>query len=48
LVIAESGYPPHLKLWLEHAPAHPLARLCERLSAGEYDAVAASIERPPV
>jgi len=47
-VIAESGYPPHLKLWLEHAPARALARLCGRLGAGEYDTVAASIERPPV
>lgn len=47
-VIAESGYPPHLKLWLEHAPPRALARLCDRLTAGEYDTVAASIERPPV
>jgi len=46
-VIAESGYPPHVKLWLEHAHADALARLCARLTAGEYDAAAAAFERPP-
>ena len=35
-VVAESGYPPHVKLWLEHAGPDALTRLCERLDAGEY------------
>ena len=46
-VIAESGYPPHVKLWLEHAPHEALARLCARLEAGEYRAAAALVERAP-
>jgi hypothetical protein len=46
-VIAESGYPPHVKLWLEHAPADALGRLCKRLTAGEYAAAAAAMERRP-
>lgn len=35
-VIAESGYPPHVKLWLEHADAPALRRLCDRLAASDY------------
>ena len=46
-VVAESGYPAYLKLWLQHAGAGPLARLCERLAAADYATAAASIERPP-
>ena len=46
-VLAESGYPPHVKLWLEHAEPVHLARLCERLEHGEYDAVMAAFERKP-
>lgn len=46
-VIAESGYPPHVKLWLEHADAPALQRLCERLERGDYAAAAAAFERPP-
>jgi hypothetical protein len=46
-VIAESGYPPHVKLWLEHASPGALARLCARLEAGEYAAVAEALERVP-
>ncbi|MFL5575934.1 MAG: hypothetical protein ACJ79S_08210 [Gemmatimonadaceae bacterium] len=46
-VLAESGYPPHVKLWLEHAqPAH-LARLCTRLEQGAYDEVEAGFGRRP-
>jgi hypothetical protein len=46
-VVAESGYPEHVKLWLQHAPSPALARLCERLDADAYDAVAAAFEVPP-
>lgn len=46
-VLAESGYPSHVKLWLEHAEPVHLARLCERLEHGEYDAVSAAFERKP-
>ena len=46
-VVAESGYPAHLKLWLQHAGPGPLARLCERLAAADYATAAASIERAP-
>jgi len=46
-VLAESGYPEHVKLWLAHAaPAH-LERLCARLAAGSYGVVARAFERPP-
>lgn len=46
-VLAESGYPEHMKLWLMHAePAH-LARLCARLADGSYGVVARAFERPP-
>jgi hypothetical protein len=46
-VLAESGYPPHAKLWLEHAPGPALERLCAQLAAGAYDAAARMLERPP-
>ncbi|HET7459099.1 MAG TPA: hypothetical protein VFJ74_15730 [Gemmatimonadaceae bacterium] len=46
-VLAESGYPPHVKLWLEHAEPVHLARLCTRLARGEYDSVMAAFERRP-
>ena len=46
-VVAESGYPAHLKLWLQHAGPRALARLCERLGAGDYATAAASMERAP-
>jgi hypothetical protein len=46
-VVAESGYPDHMKLWLQHASYEALARLCERLADGRYDAVAAAFEMPP-
>jgi hypothetical protein len=46
-VLAESGYPAHAKLWLEHADAAALDTLCERLEAGEYGTVARMLERAP-
>ena len=46
-VIAESGYPGHIKLWLQHASPRALETLCQRLEAGEYDTVAADFSRPP-
>jgi hypothetical protein len=46
-VVAESRYPPHVKLWLRHAGPAALARLCARLEAGEYAAVAGMVEREP-
>lgn len=46
-VLAESGYPPHVKLWLEHAEPPHLARLCDRLERGEYDEVSAAFESKP-
>jgi hypothetical protein len=46
-VVAESGYPAHLKLWLQHAGPESLGRLCQRLSAGDYATAAASVERAP-
>ena len=46
-VVAESGYPAHVKLWLQHAGAEALARLCGRLEAGEVRGVAAMVERAP-
>lgn len=46
-LVAESGYPAHVKLWLRHAGADALARLCERLAEGSYDVVAPMLERAP-
>ena len=46
-VIAESGYPPHVKLWLEHADPAALRRLCDRLARGAYGEAAEAFERPP-
>ena len=46
-VIAESGYPAHVKLWLEHAEPPALQRLCDRLQRGEYAEAAAAFERRP-
>ena len=46
-VIAESGYPPHVKLWLEHADGAALARLCDRLTRGRVAEAAAMVERAP-
>ena len=46
-VIANSGYPAHVKLWLQHASPVALERLCVQLGADRYDAVAAGFEVPP-
>ena len=46
-VIAESGYPPHVKLWLQHATPDPLTRLCAALDAGRYAEAATMVERAP-
>ena len=46
-VVAESGYPAHVKLWLQHASSSALERLCARLDGDAYDAVAAAFEAPP-
>ena len=46
-VVAESGYPSHAKLWLEHAGVGALARLVTDLEAGAYREAAAAMERRP-
>jgi hypothetical protein len=46
-VLANAGYPPHARLWLEHADAAALDRLCARLGAGAYGAAARMLERAP-
>jgi hypothetical protein len=46
-VVAESDYPAHVKLWLQHASPMALERLCAQLDADEYDAVAVGFEAPP-
>jgi hypothetical protein len=46
-VLAESGYPPHVKLWLEHAEPVHLQRMCERMERGAYAEVATAFERRP-
>jgi hypothetical protein len=46
-LIANSRYPAHVKLWLQHAGPDALARLCERLDVGEYAAVARMVEQRP-
>ena len=44
-VVAESGYPAHAKLWLEHAPSAALTRLAELLTSGAYRDVVLTLER---
>ncbi|NUO38388.1 MAG: hypothetical protein HOQ17_11955 [Gemmatimonadaceae bacterium] len=46
-VVAESGYPPHAKLWLTHAPGPALDRLADRLACSAYQEVAALLEKAP-
>jgi hypothetical protein len=46
-VVTESGYPAHIKLWLQHASTDALGELCERLATGRYDLVAAGFNAPP-
>lgn len=45
--VAKSGYPAHVKLWLEYAPPSSLQRLRETLRDGEYGALARMFERRP-
>lgn len=45
-VVAESGYPPHAKLWLAHATPAALRRLADHLAGSAYREVAAMLERP--
>jgi len=45
--VAESGYPPHVKLWLEHAGEHALTRIARDLDEEKYAVVAAGFESPP-
>lgn len=45
--VAESGYPGHVKLWLQHAGPDALEALCARLEDGDYAGVAAMLERAP-
>lgn len=47
-VLAESGYPPHVKLWLERAGRTAQGRLAADLAGERYDAVAAAFEGPPL
>jgi hypothetical protein len=47
-VVAESGYPPHAKLWLAHAPAPALGHLADLLAAAAYREVSLTLEQPPV
>ena len=46
-VVTESGYPAHIKLWLQHATTDALGEMCERLATGRYDLVAAGFDAPP-
>jgi len=46
-VVAESGYPDYIKLWLQHATPDALVRLCARLDAARYDEIAAGFAVPP-
>ena len=43
-VVAESGYPPHAKLWLAHASAAALDSLADRMTGASYREVAAMLE----
>jgi hypothetical protein len=46
-VLAESGYPPHVKLWLEHAGPAAVERLCAWLGEGAYETAVSAFESPP-
>lgn len=46
-VVAKSGYPAHVKLWLQHAPLTSLKLLCMRLTEAEYGVVSRLLERSP-
>lgn len=46
-VVAESGYPPHVKLWLANASGTALDRLADRLAGAAYGEIVAMLEKPP-
>ena len=46
-VLAESGYPGHVKLWLEHASSGAVESLCIWLGEGDYATAAAAFESAP-
>jgi hypothetical protein len=46
-VIAESGYPPHVKLWLSHAGPGALRGIVEALSAHDYAGVQRMLDAAP-
>ena len=46
-VVAESGYPAHVKLWLEHAPAAALTRFADLLATAAYGDAAVTLQRRP-
>ena len=46
-VLAECGYPDHIKLWLQSASHAALGRLCDQLASHEYDLVATGFDAPP-
>lgn len=46
-VIAESGYPAHIKLWLEHASPNSLTCLARALEEERYRDVATAFDAPP-
>ncbi|HKH90450.1 MAG TPA: hypothetical protein VKA54_01540 [Gemmatimonadaceae bacterium] len=46
-MVAESGYPAHVKLWLQHASSTALEWMRARLGNDAYDVVAARFESPP-
>jgi hypothetical protein len=46
-VVAESGYPGHVKLWLEHASSPTIESLCTWLGEGNYATAATALESPP-
>lgn len=46
-VLAESGYPPHARLWLQHAAPPALAALCAAMREDAWGRVARMLERRP-
>lgn len=46
-VIAESGYPPHVKLWLANAGPGALLGLVDALTASDYATVRRLLDAPP-
>jgi hypothetical protein len=46
-VIANSGYPAHVKVWLQHADHAALRELADALTNGAYAQAARRVERAP-